>query len=156
MSTSALPDGLAALQKKPSAKQPARRTIEPPRNPSRQAPYVPPAPLEPVAAAPTPEPAPAASEAPQPVKRTPEPKASKVPASEAQNRLTVYVDDSHDTFMDEAKFAGVRLRPKVDISRSAVVRFALERLQAEMTPDQVANAIAAKPTDDKALGRKRR
>jgi hypothetical protein len=42
------------------------------------------------------------------------------------------------------------------VSGSAVLRFALERLAAEMTPDEVYEAIAAKPVDEKAIGRKRR
>jgi hypothetical protein len=71
-------------------------------------------------------------------------------------RVTAYLDPRHLDFLDDVRFNSVRRRLRVDVSGSAVVRFALERLAAEMQPHEVYEAIAAKPVDEKAVGRKRR
>ncbi|CAI9411559.1 hypothetical protein [Aestuariimicrobium sp. T2.26MG-19.2B] len=64
-------------------------------------------------------------------------------------RVTMYIAADADEWLTEASLAGRRTR--VDASRSAIVRLALERLMAEMTHDQIVEelrgrAAAAGPT----------
>jgi len=152
-------DGLLALQaRRASGRQKGgfRRTIPPSQNPTTLPPYQPPGPVVDDAKNAAPEPAAAPASQTPAEKSAPRRGVKKQAEPEAQVRLTVYVDESHDTFMDDVRFSGARKRPRIDVSRSAVVRFALDRLKAEMTPEQLYDAIAAKPVDPKATGRKRR
>jgi hypothetical protein len=155
-------DGLLALQAKRAASKRRggfKRTIPPSQNPTTLPPYKAPEMSADLAAREVPEPGSGvAASTPPPPAEKPSPGGAKkaAPETEAQIRLTVYVDDAHDAFMDDVRFAGARRRPRIDVSRSAVVRFALDRLKAEMTPEQIHNAIADKPVDPKATGRKRR
>ena len=71
-------------------------------------------------------------------------------------KLTFYVDEELDRYLEDVRIQGLTARPKVDISRSAVVRLALRRLQDEMTPEQVKTLLAAQPTETGRTGRKRR
>jgi hypothetical protein len=157
-----LPDGVALLQQA-KKRAPATRRIEPPRKPSNRAPYVSPNSagsddahgdqdkrvIDVTETATEAIPEKSSDKPARPPKRTPS-------EPEAQMRLTVYVEEAHDTFMDDVRFAGARRRPKVDVSRSAIVRFALERLKSDMTPEELCNTIADRPVDPKATGRKRR
>ncbi len=52
-------------------------------------------------------------------------------------KVTLYVDRDTDDFMEHGRVEGLTARPKVDVSRSAVVRLALRRLMQEMTPAEV-------------------
>lgn len=52
-------------------------------------------------------------------------------------RSTIYLDEHASTWLEDIAIAGRRARPKVDASRSAVVRLALERLMATTTVDEV-------------------
>jgi hypothetical protein len=58
--------------------------------------------------------------------------------------------------MEAARVTGMTSRPKVDVSRSAVVRLALRRLMDDMSPEQVKSALAAEPAKSTGPGRKRR
>jgi hypothetical protein len=155
-----VPDGLLALQSKREAAKrssPLKRTIRPSQNPNRLPPYKAPDAVDggdggDGTASPTAASQPVA--APRPAKRPPQPEKDDAPAPIV--RVTSYVDESQDAYLDDVKFVGVRQRTKIDVSRSAVMRFALERLMADMTPEQAYEAIAAKPVDSKASGRKRR
>lgn len=152
-----IPDGLLALQnKREAAKRPAglKRTLRPSQHPNTLPAYQAPetVDLRETAEPPTlaPEPVPPA----QPGERPSQHKKDDPPA--AIVRVTSYVDESQDAYLDDVKYVGVRRRTKIDVSRAAVMRFALERLMADMTPEQAYEAIAAKPVDPKASGRKRR
>ncbi len=70
--------------------------------------------------------------------------------------MTFYVDQAMDRYLEDVRIQGLTSRPKVDVSRSAVVRLALRRLREEMDPDQVKTLLAAQPTDPTKTGRKRR
>lgn len=76
--------------------------------------------------------------------------------SGASKPATVYLDDTHIEFLEEARIAGLISRPRLDISKSAVVRLALRRLQQDMTIDEIRNYLSAQPTDPTKTGRKRR
>jgi hypothetical protein len=152
-----IPDGLLALQsKREAAKRPSslKRTIRPSQNPNTLPPYQGPEVVDRGEAAELPTPAPEPAAPAQPAKRSPQSKKDDLPSPIV--RVTSYVDESQDAYLDDVKFVGVRRRTKIDVSRAAVMRFALERLMGDMTPEQAYEAIAAKPVDPKASGRKRR
>jgi hypothetical protein len=66
--------------------------------------------------------------------------------------VTVYLGQDDADFLETITHTGRMSRPKVAVSPSAVVRLALERLHAQLTPDQI---IAEwRPRGD--TGRKRR
>lgn len=83
--------------------------------------------------------------------------ASGEPTSDELLRCSIYLDGDADTYLDDIRGAGRRHQPKVDASRSAVVRYALEQLARKMSPADVADALsrrrAAAPKN--GLGRKR-
>jgi len=82
------------------------------------------------------------------VKPAPPPKTSAVKAlpplvetSGSEDELakySIYFDGTADEFLEATRVAGRRLKPKLSISRSSVVRLALERLSDSMSPDEVA------------------
>jgi hypothetical protein len=147
-----------ALQNKREAarRQPSslKRTLRPSQHPNTLPPYEAPEVIDVRETAEQPTPA------PEPVAPAPREKAALQPEKAdlpaAIVRVTSYVDESQDAYLDDVKYVGVRRRTKIDVSRAAVMRFALERLMADMTPEQAYQAIAARPVDPKASGRKRR
>ena len=52
--------------------------------------------------------------------------------------------------------AGLISRPRLDISKSAVVRLALMRLEQQMTVGEIREYLAAQPVDSNKTGRKKR
>lgn len=71
-------------------------------------------------------------------------------------KVTLYVDRQADEFMENARIEGLTARPKVDISRSAVVRLALRRLMDEMSPAEVKELLTRREVRSTGPGRKRR
>lgn len=155
MSDSAsLPDGLAALASRRTAASRARgpkREIPRSQNPTTLPPYQapaeapePPAVVDLVAEetkAPAPAPAPAAAAA---------------TAKPASRKIGLYIDEPHEDFFEAVRAAGLSQRPRVSLSGSAVVRLALDRLMAHMTPEQVRDAIVSKqPVESNTPGRRR-
>jgi len=69
---------------------------------------------------------------------------------------TLYLDNNLLEFLEEARIAGLLSRPRLDISKSAVVRLALRRLQQDMTINEIRDHLRAQPTDPTKTGRKRR
>lgn len=69
---------------------------------------------------------------------------------------TLYLEEAHVDFLEETRMAGLISRPRLDISKSAVVRLALRRLQQEMTIDEIRDYLKAQPVDSTKTGRKRR
>jgi hypothetical protein len=136
------PNGLASLA---TQRNRARRSMPVPRHPvtvENHAPQssVPPTPAEPVAP-------PAAA-----------PVRPRQPAAErgAPFKVTLYVDRDTDEFMEAVRVEGLTSRPKVDVSRSAVVRLALRRLMDEMSPVEVQALLANQAVRSAGPGRKRR
>ena len=58
-------------------------------------------------------------------------------AKAALVRASIYLDSASDEFLEDVRVAARRATPKVDASRSAVVRLALLRLADEIGPDEV-------------------
>lgn len=167
-------DGLSQLAQR------GRRTreIPPPRNPARSEPvHLTPVPDETPEAAET-APAPATAQPPvsRPKPRTAPPsprpardegeepaaKPAAGPTQQAATKpalkvVTIYLEQDDDDFLETITHTGRTSQPKTAISRSAVVRLALERLHAQMTPEQVVNEL--RPRGDQpgtGTGRKRR
>jgi hypothetical protein len=143
-----VPDGLGALAAQREKRQ--RRTMPPPRNPgaSQAASANPASAVEAIPAAP--------ETGSQPASATvgPTPRANDA----ATFKVTLYLDQEMDEFMERARVEGLTARPKVDVSRSAVARLALERLMADMTPREIKTLIGGRAARSAAgkTGRPRR
>lgn len=165
----ARPNGLATLTAK---RERARRAMPPPRHPRpNSAPdgavptdAAPRTPDEPVAEPPeaaTPggdqeaaqTPTPTGPAAPETAPPTPSPSPEETGAT---FKVTLYVDRATDEFMEAARVAGLTSRPKVDVSRSAVMRLALRRLMDDMTSDQVKQHLESQVVRTTGPGRRRR
>jgi len=166
-------DGLAQLASR------GRRTrdIPPPRNPARSEPVpLPTAPeteAEPGVAPPpsqvTEEPAQAPASHPERLTTSsagqkPDPKRAPVSSpttTEAEKVkvalkvVTVYLEQDDDDFLEAITHTGRTTQPKTAISRSAVVRLALERLHAQLSPDEIVTELRPRGSQQ-STGRKRR
>lgn len=63
------------------------------------------------------------------------------PGAVPLRRLTFYLDEAAHEWLEDIAFAGRRAKPRVDASRSAVVRLALERLMGEVGVDAVVGEL---------------
>jgi hypothetical protein len=90
-------------------------------------------------------------------------KAQRRPASQEKSveqastpikPVTLYVSDAQSDFLEQVRIAG--LMERVDLSRSAVVRLALSRLQQDMSVEEIKRHLISQPTDPTRTGRKRR
>ncbi len=168
------PNGLASMTQ--ARERRARRTMPPPRHPASANPS--PADLAPL---PPSEVGPAASDtevlAPtpneEPRQRPPldKPITAEKPAASARRGkaapaggeargparpATLYLEEAHVDFLEKARMAGMISRPRLDISKSAVVRLALMRLEQQMTVGEIRDYLAAQPVDLNKTGRKKR
>ncbi len=157
------PNGLASLTQ---ARQRARRTMPPPRHPAA------PRHLTSADTRPSDQPHDPGTEEQPPTSPAPLARAARAPEQvepvagedvsatsgtvEPPVKMTFYVDQAMDRYLEDVRIQGLTSRPKVDVSRSAVVRLALRRLREEMDPAQVKALLAAQPTDPTKTGRKRR
>ncbi len=140
------PDGLATLT---AQRERARRSMPKPRHPISATPLINIAPIdETEVSVATPV---AANKQPSPPTST-----SAEPDLGTPVKVTLYVDPQADEFMENARIAGLTARPKVDISRSAVVRLALRRLINEMSPAEVKALLTRQEVRSTGPGRKRR
>lgn len=79
-----------------------------------------------------------------------------VSSSSALVRSTIYLGEMDDTWLQEISSLGRGRRPKVDASRSAVARLALERLRADMTQEEIVALLSARAEASvQSVGRKR-
>ncbi len=151
-------DGLAALQaKRTQGRQRGdpKRRIPPSQNPTTLPPYKAPevvVDLGEEESRTTEAPAPAASQ-PAAEPAAPSQGGGAKPTS---RKVGLYLDEAHEDFLEQVRVAGNALRPRVNLSGSAVVRLAIDRLMADMTAEQVRDALVAKPIDPSAVGRRRR
>lgn len=143
-------DDLAAQRQKVT-----KRSMPPPKNPARSTPVQLPETTPAVAAEPTlavaPKKQPPISAAPsEPAKA-----AGERPGDDDLARYSVYLDATLDDYLTDVLNAGRKRRPKLAVSRSAVVRLALTELASRMNPDGAAAQIAAKAPVSNGTGRKR-
>lgn len=159
--TATVPNGLASLTQKR-----ARRAMPPPRHPPRKS-----APdglgggAEPGSVvdatpaveetggviAPVSSAEPVASPPVQPIV-VPSTEVSSVPAKPA----TVYLDEPQVNFLEQARIAGLLSSPRLDLSKSAVVRLALRRLQEQLSVEEICAVLRSQPSDPGKTGRKKR
>ncbi len=166
-----VPDGLASLS---AQRNRARRSMPPPRHPvaadgAREVPEGGQVAVKaeqvgepiPAAASLTAVPAVSATDAePAGVEAAvnePSASASRAPGVlGAPVKVTLYVDRDSDEYMEAARVEGLVARPKVDVSRSAVVRLALRRLMSEMSAAEVKALLEQQEVRNSGPGRKRR
>lgn len=88
------------------------------------------------------------------------PKAKEPPrrptASTPLIRATLHLNADEDRYLERIAFAGKSASPKVDISRSAVVRLAIAKLEQTMTDDEIVTALGVTIEVGQAGGRPRR
>lgn len=133
-------DSLTAMRTKATS----RRTLPPPRHQPRQTPVVmPPSPEqtsdEIVAAPPATPPAP----------------RRQVDAGTDLNKVSIYLDENTDAYLETVRNAGRTTKPRTDATRSAVVRLALNRLSAQLTPAEVVAELQRNAATHSGPGRKR-
>ena len=160
-------DGLSQLAQR------GRRTrdIPPTRNPARAEPVrlaavpdqaselssdVPASPAAEHPSVPAREPQPVPeTEAAAPTSTPEQTRGTRAAAKAALKVVTIYLEQDDDDFLETITHTGRTGRPKTAISRSAVVRLALERLHAQMSPNQIVEELRPRG-DQHGTGRKRR
>lgn len=71
-------------------------------------------------------------------------------------RSTIYFGQAEDRFLEDVRTIARRLKPRVDATRSAVVRLAVRRMLADLTPGEVVDELRAQaPQNTGAPGRRR-
>lgn len=76
-------------------------------------------------------------------------------ATEALVRATIHFGAGQDRFLNTVAHAGRMNTPKVDASRSAVTRLAIERLEQQMPTEQIVAELASRASATTRPGRKR-
>src|SRR5262245_1406435 len=106
-------DAMTAMRNKNSA---SRRTLPPPRHKPRDTPVPMPdtTPHEPVA--------PPAAAPPQVTKTQQPASAGPAPTSTHLAKVSIYLDETTDTYLETVRAAARTTRPRIDATRSAVVR----------------------------------
>lgn len=151
-----MPDGLSMLDEKRKSRS---RNIPSPRNPPRATPVqvadLAPAPTQPPP--PAAEPEAATGEVPGSKPAVPvEAVSSESVAQEPTIKMSIYLEASDDLYLEEITHAGKTSRPRIAISRSAIVRLALERLAATMTAKEIVDQLRKTGNEHQGAGRKRR
>jgi hypothetical protein len=139
-------DGLAQLVEKRDQR---RRSIPPSRNVARP-PAVNAASVEEATKTPAPLPSPA-DVSPAPV-AVPRPIAG---LADDLAKFSIYFDAANDEFLEAARIAGRRAKPRVDASRSAVARLAVARLAEQMSAEDVIAELRRRAPVSPGPGRKR-
>lgn len=142
-----------------TAMRESKRRVPPPRHQPRQTPVDMPAatPAASATAASVAPPAPAAAtsaEAPIAPKSS-RPAVTAAPATTDLTKVSIYLDDSTDTYLETVRGAARTTRPRVDATRSAVVRLALNRLAEQLDPAAVVAELQRKAAGHSGPGRKR-
>lgn len=139
-------DGLGMLEERRARRS---RQIPAPRNPPRSKPVAVPSLV-------TQPPEPEEAE-PKPAQQGSEPKPAATPAApEPTVKMSIYLEPADDLYLEEIAHAGKTSRPRVALSRSAIVRLALERLGETTTVDEVVRELRRRGELHKGTGRKRR
>jgi len=144
-------DGLDAMTAMRTKNTGSRRALPPPRHQPRATPVPmpePPSAPKPAQVQPpeTPKPQPPATPAPRP--------AAPSTATDLA-KVSLYLDESTDTYLETVRAAARTARPRVDATRSAVVRLALTRLADQLNPAQVVDELQRNAAAHTGPGRKR-
>jgi hypothetical protein len=145
-------DGLGILDEQ---RQRRARSIPAPRNPPRSTP------VGILELSPRSESEPVGSETAIPTAES-EPKVGtakpqrSAAAQEPTVKMSIYLEPSDDLYLEEIAHTGKTSRPRVAISRSAIVRLALEQLAKTMTTDEIVKELRTRGSQHQGRGRKRR
>jgi hypothetical protein len=131
-------DSLTAMR----AKSTSRRAVPPPRHQPRSTPVD-----MPTRAGETTEPA--------PVRKPATSTAKNLAASTDLTRVSIYLDEPTDTYLETVRAAARSTRPRVDATRSAVVRLALNRLASQLDAAAVVAELQRNAAGHTGPGRKR-
>lgn len=136
-----MPDGLDRLEAQRAKRARPSRALPPPRNAPRAVPVdVDPLPL--------------------PERDVLTDDRSVAPPSSAAEvpelvKASLYLDQDTDEFLEAVRIAGRRAKPKIDASRSAAVRLALNQLAATLSPAEVVEELNRRAPPLTGVGRKR-
>jgi hypothetical protein len=134
-------DSLIAMRDKTAA---SRRKLPPPRHQPRRTPVEMPDPLPPPPAAAPPPPVPAVPPPPPPAA-----------VGTDLTKVSIYLDEPTDTYLETVRAAARTAKPRVDATRSAVVRLALNRLADQLGPAEVVAELGRNAAGHTGPGRKR-
>lgn len=70
-------------------------------------------------------------------------------------KVSIYLDEQTDTYLETVRAAARTARPRVDATRSAVVRLAVTRLADQLTSEQVVAELQRNAAAWTGPGRKR-
>lgn len=135
-------DSLTAMRNKTAT---SRRAVPPPRHPPRQTPVPMPEPAPP--------PTPSAVPSPPAVAGGPAPMPA--PGGSELAKASIYLDEHTDHYLETVRAAARTTKPRVDATRSAVVRLALNRLADQLTPGEVVAELQRNAAGHTGPGRKR-
>lgn len=149
-------DGLAALAAQRDKARTSARRVPPPRHAPKAAPETAVTTTGTTPAAPR-----LAAEKPSPtsggnLQVSVVPQTPTAASTEPLARSTIYVDSDADNWLEEVAILGRRGKPRTDASRSAVVRLALERMRAEMTPAEVIGELRTRAAAAPSRGGRKR
>jgi len=151
--------GIAQLQ---ARRQQTGRTVPPSKHlPRTSVVALTPAPSQPGAEVEQTAPPEASQTAPalSPSRAAPRPSTAPERASETARdalvRATIHFGAAQDRFLNTVAHTGRMNTPKVDASRSAVTRLAIERLEREMTAEQIVAELTKRAATTSRPGRKR-
>lgn len=139
-----------------TAMRESKRRVPPPRHQPRQTPVDMSAatPASAPATAPASPPVDAAATAPAAPKSS-QPAVTTAAATTDLTKVSIYLDDPTDTYLETVRGAARTARPRVDATRSAVVRLALNRLAEQLDPAAVVAELQRKAAGHSGPGRKR-
>ena len=69
--------------------------------------------------------------------------------------MSIYLDDTTDACLETVRAAARATKPRVDATRSAVVRLALNRLAEQLTPAEIVAELQRSAAAHSGPGRKR-
>jgi hypothetical protein len=69
--------------------------------------------------------------------------------------VSIYLDDTTDASLETVRAAARATKPRVDATRSAVVRLALNRLAEQLTPAEIVAELQRSAAAHNGPGRKR-
>jgi hypothetical protein len=142
-------DGLDALTQQREKAKTSARTMPQPRRAPRAAPDLPTASAEPG------PPAPQTAES-RPTAPATSGELKEDSTRDDLTRSSIYIDAAGDEFLEAVRAAGRRSKPKVDASRSAVVRLALSKLADDLSAEQVIAELRTRASSTtQTIGRKR-
>lgn len=137
-------DSLTAMRNKAAS---SRRTLPPPRHQPRSTPVSMPT-------TPGPEPAPPAPP-PPPAAAPPAPTVVQSSGASDLSKVSIYLDEPTDTYLETVRVKARAAKPRVDATRSAVVRLALNRLADQLSAAEVVAELQRNAAAHTGPGRKR-